>query len=77
VEAIYMGEKSREASVGDFVMTEGNVRAIVIAVNGISVKIVGVKIDKTTGDSIILNPLYIHDLPASQCHYSEKQALNR
>src|SRR5258708_5129701 len=74
--ATYMGEKAIAASVGDIVMAPGNVRAIVIAVNEASVKVLGIGTDINTGDTFVLPPPYIHDYPASQCHYMEKQILN-
>jgi len=77
VEATYMGEKRIVASIGDVVMAPGNVRAIVIAANGIQVKVLGIGTSKETGDTFVLSPPYIHDYPASQCHYLEKQTLNR
>ncbi len=76
MEATYMGEKAIAASVGDVVMAPGDVRGIVIAVNGVSVKILGIGTSIKTGDTFVLNPPYIHDYPASQCHYMEKQILN-
>jgi hypothetical protein len=74
--ATYMGEKAIVASVGDVVMSPGNVRAIVIAVNGVSVKVLGIGTDTRSGDTFVLKPTYIHDYPASECHYIERQFLN-
>jgi len=75
VEATYMGEKAIAASVGDVVMSPGNVRGIVIAVKGTFVTVLGIITNKE-GDTFVLRPLLVHDFLASQCHYMEKQTLN-
>jgi len=75
LEAIYM-DQQRKAAVGDVVMSTGDVRAIVIGVQGTFVKILAIGTSKETGDTFVLTPRYIHDLPASQCHYLEDQKLN-
>lgn len=75
--ATYMGDKAIVASVGDVVMAPGNVRGIVIAVSGTSVKVLGILTSKVTGDTVVLSPRYIHEYVASECHYMEKQTLNR
>ncbi len=74
--ANYMGEKAIAASVGDVVISPGNVRGIVIAVKGTFVSVLGIGTSKETGDTFVLNPPYIHECPASQCCYLEKQTLN-
>lgn len=76
MEATYMGEKAIAAGIGDVVMAPGNVRGIVIAVDGPSVKFLGIGTSKVTGDTFVLSPRYIHDYPASECHNMEKQMLN-
>jgi hypothetical protein len=79
MEAIYMvGQDKRKhvAAVGDVVMVPSNMRAIVIAVNGMFVKILGIGTSKDTGDTFVLPQRYVHDFPASECHYMEKQTLN-
>jgi hypothetical protein len=76
MDAIYMGEKHIAARVGDVVMAPGNMRGIVIAVKGISVTVLGFGTSKDTGDTFILPQRFVHDYPASECHYMEKQILN-
>jgi len=78
MEALYMhklGEKGRAAEIGDVVIVD-SLRCIVIAVNGTFVKVLGIAIRKETGDTVVLTPRYIHEFPASQCMYLEKQTLN-
>lgn len=76
MEATYIGEKPIAARVGDVVMAPGNIRGIVIAVNGTFVKVLGIGTSKVTGDTFVLPQRYVHDYLASQCHYMEKQTLN-
>jgi hypothetical protein len=76
VEAIYMNETKVVARVGDVVMAPGNMRGIVIGVNGTFVKILGIGTSKETGDTFVLPQRYVHDYPASDCHYIERQTLN-
>jgi hypothetical protein len=71
---IYMDGK-REAAIGDVVMIQGNVRCIVIGINGAFVKVLGIGTKMDTGVTFVLTPRYIHDHPASVCHYLEKQTL--
>lgn len=80
METIYMNKdntgKPIKAGIGDLVMATGNIRGIVIEVKGTFVKILAIGTSKETGDTFVLNPRYIHDLPASDCFYLEKQTLN-
>jgi hypothetical protein len=76
VEAIYMGDKNIAARVGDVVMSPGNVRAIVIAIKAPFVTVLGIGTNKDTGDTFVLPQRYIHDFPAGECYYMEKQLLN-
>jgi|GEM_PF-2594763 len=79
MKAIYMhtpDEEERVASVGDVVMIPGDVRGIVIAVNGTFIKVLAIGTSTETGDTFVLTPRYIHDFPASDCGYLEKQTLN-
>jgi len=57
-------------------ISPGNVRGIVIAVKGILVTVLGIGTSKETGDTFVLPPPYVHDFPARQCSYMEKQTLN-
>ena len=52
----------------------GDVRGIVIGMNGTFVKVLAIGTSKETGDTVVLR--YVHDYPASQCMYLEKQTLN-
>ena len=76
MDAIYMGEQKRKATVGDVVMGPGNVRAIVIGIQGTFVKLLGIGTSDKTGDTFVLTPRWIKDVPASDCYYMEKQTLN-
>jgi hypothetical protein len=80
MEAIYMNkdkdEKQIKAGIGDVVMAPGNIRGIVMEVKGTFVTVLAIGTSKDTGDTYVLNPRYIHDFPASDCFYLEKQTLN-
>ena len=76
MEAIYMGEERVVAGIGDVVMVRGGVRAIVIDVTGMFVKVLGIANNMDTGETFVLSPRYIHEYPACDCHYMEKQTLN-
>ena len=76
MEAVYMGDKKIAARTGDVMMAPGNMRGIVIAVNGTFVKVLGIGTSKETGDTIVLPQRFVHDYPASECSYMEKQTLN-
>ena len=76
MEATYMGEKAVAARIGDVVVAPGHMRGIVIAVDGTIVKVLAIGTSKETGDTIILPRRYVHDIPAIQCNYMEKQTLN-
>jgi hypothetical protein len=47
-------DQQRKAAVGDVVMSTGDVRAIVIGVQGTFVKILAIGTSKETGDTIVL-----------------------
>jgi hypothetical protein len=76
VEAVHMGEKRIVARVGDVVMAPGNMRGIVIGVTGTLVKVLGIGTNIKTGETFVLPQRYIHDYPASECSYMERQILN-
>jgi hypothetical protein len=71
-----MGNDKIAARIGDVVMAPGNMRGIVIAVDGTMVKVLGIGTSKETGATFVLPQRYVHDYPASQCLYLEKQTLN-
>ena len=75
-EATYMGDKGNVPRIGDVVMSPGNVRGIVIALKGMMVTVLGIGTSKVTGDTFVLTQRYIHDFPASECYYMDKQLLN-
>jgi len=75
VETMYMGNKVKPR-VGDVVMTPGNMRGIVIGIEGTFVTVLGIGTSKETGDTFVLPQRYVHDFPASDCYYLEKQTLN-
>ena len=74
--AIYAGEKAITAQIGDVVMVPGNVRGIVIGLEGTFVKVLAIGTGKETGDTFVLKPTFIHDFPVSDCSYMAKQTLN-
>lgn len=76
MEGTYMGDKAIAPRIGDVVMSPGDVRGIVIGVKELFVTVLGIATSKETGDTFVLPQRYIHDFPASECHYMEKQLLN-
>ncbi len=77
MDAIYMNDgKQIKAGIGDVVMAPGNMRGIVIGVKGTFVTVLGIGTSMETGDTFVLSPRFIHDYPASECIYMEKQTLN-
>lgn len=76
MEAIYANaDKEILAGIGDVVMI-GDTRAIVIDVKGILVSVLAVGTDPESGDTVVLRPRYLEELPASICLYRERQTLN-
>ena len=71
-----MGDKAIAAKIGDLVMSPGRVRGIVIAVRDTFVTVLAIGTDKKTGDTFVLKPTFIHEYPASECIYPERQLLN-
>jgi hypothetical protein len=74
MKATYMGGK-QEARVGDVVMVH-TLRGIVISLDGTMVSVLGIGTSKETGDTFVLPQRHIEKLPASGCHFIEKQILN-
>jgi len=70
----YTGDKQIKARIGDVVMTPGDVRGI--AIESTFVKVLAIGTSKETGDTFVLPQRHVHDYPASQCMYLEKQTLN-
>jgi len=64
-----------EARVGD-VLSFNTVRGIVIAMDGTFVRVLLIGTRKDTGDTFVLPQRTIEKVPASKCHYLEKQILN-
>lgn len=76
MDAIYSGDKQIKARIGDVVMlNHGNLRGIVIAIDGTFVDVLGIGTNKETGETFVLPQRHIEHLPASLCHYLEKQTL--
>jgi hypothetical protein len=75
MEAAYSNDPKVVARIGDVVMGPGNVRAIVIGIDGTFVKILGIGTNIQTGETFVLPTRWIHDCPATECHYLEKQIL--
>ena len=76
VEPTCMGDKQIKARIGDVVMAPGNMRGIVIGMDGTFVKVLGIGTSKETGDTFVLPQRFVHDYLASQCMYLEKQTWN-
>jgi hypothetical protein len=74
MKATYMDEK-QEARIGDVVRVN-TIRGIVIALDGTFVSVLGIGTSKDTGDTFVLPTRHIEKVPASVCHYLEKQILN-
>lgn len=62
--------------VGDVVTAPGNMRGIVIGIKEPFVTVLGIGTSKDTGDTFVLPQRYVHDFPARDCTYREKQTLN-
>jgi hypothetical protein len=73
LEPTYMNGKG-VAQVGHVVMTPGNVRAVVIGIEGTFVQVHGFGTHKETGDIVVLN--WVHNLPASECVLLDDQTLS-
>lgn len=76
MDIFYSNEQKTPVRIGDVVAAPGHIRGIVIGVKGTFVTILGIGTSKETGDTFVLTPCYVHDFPASDCHYMEKQILN-
>ena len=74
MDTIYQDRKTK-ARIGDVVMVPGDMRGIVIAIKGTFVTVLGIGTKKDTGETFVLPQRYVHDFPASECHYLEKQTL--
>jgi hypothetical protein len=74
-EAAYMGENGIRPRVGDVVMAPGNMRGIVIAVKGSFVTVLGIGTKLETGETFVLPQRFVHEYPARDCSYIEKQTL--
>lgn len=72
---IYMGGKT-EARIGDIVMFTGNVRGIVIRIDGTFLDVLLIGTSLKTGDTFVLPQRSIEHLPSSQCHLMETLILN-
>jgi hypothetical protein len=72
----YMGANQTKPRIGDVVMAPGNMRGIVIAVKETFVTVLGIGTSKENGDTFVLPSRFIHDYPANDCQYMEKQLLN-
>lgn len=76
MDAIYANaNKEIVAGVGDVVMI-GSTQGIVVNVKGTSVTVLAIATDPETGDTIVLRPRYVEEIPASACFYRERQTLN-
>ena len=76
MEAVYSNKTKIVARVGDVVMAPGNIRGIVIALEGTFVKVLAIGTSKDTGNTGVLPERYVHSFPANDCHYLDKQTLN-
>lgn len=72
----YDNKEKTAVQIGDVVMVPGNIRAIVIGMQGTFLKILGIGTSKVTGETFVLPQRYVHDFPVSECHYMEKQTLS-
>lgn len=64
VEATYSSDKLKVAAIGDVVMAPGNVRGIVIGMQGTFIRVLAIGTKKDTGETFVLTPRFIHDFPA-------------
>ena len=52
MEPLYMGDRHIKARIGDVVIGPGDVRGIVIGMNGTFVKVLAIGTSKETGDTV-------------------------
>jgi hypothetical protein len=71
---VYIDGKTKPR-IGDVVMAPGGMRGIVIGMNGTFVKVLGIGTKLDTGETFVLPQRFVHDYPASDCSYLEKQTL--
>lgn len=71
---IYMDGKT-EARFGDVVMLPGNVRGVVIRIDGTFLDVLTIGTRLETGETFVLQRRPEH-LPSDRCHLMEKQILN-
>lgn len=76
MEAAYSNDSKVLARIGDVVMGPGQIRAIVIAIEGTFVTILGVGTNMDTGETAVLPSRWKHKCPASECYFLEKQTLS-
>ncbi len=76
LEAAYSNDPKVIARIGDVVMGPGDVRAIVIAIDGTFVTILGIGTSKDTGETFVLSSRWTDKCPADRCYYLEKQTLS-
>jgi hypothetical protein len=76
-EGLTYNDKAKTAvRIGDVVMVPGNMRGIVIAIQGTFVTVLGIGTKIETGETFVLPQRYVHDFPVSDCSYMPKQTLN-
>ncbi len=63
------------ARVGDVVSAPGMIRGITIAVADQRVTVLAIGTDDNS-NTFVLPQRYVHDFPASECRYLDKQTLN-
>jgi hypothetical protein len=72
----YDNAQKTVVQIGDVVMAPGNIRGIVIGIQRAFVTVFAIGTNMKTGETFVLTPRYIHDFPASDCMYLEKQTLS-
>ena len=66
-----MGGKHIKARIGDVMMTPGNVRGIVIGMNGTFVKVLAIGTSKETADTVVLRT-FMTIQPANACIWKSR-----
>lgn len=74
MKAVY-SDGNHEARIGDVVSVRA-MRGIVISVDGTFVSVLGIGTSKETGETFVLPERNIEKVPATECHYMEKQVFN-
>ena len=69
-------DRKTQPRIGDVVMAPGTMRGITIGIKGTFVTVLGIGTKIETGETFVLPQRFVHDYPARDCMYMEKQTLS-